>query len=60
MRGAGAAYEQFRTVVIAADIDNEFEPLTLKQVASFHVDADGTGDLAWYATQELPFLLDLL
>ena len=47
-------------VVIAADIDNEFEPLTLKQVASFHVDADGTGDLAWYATQEIAQVLDLL
>jgi hypothetical protein len=47
-------------VVVAADIENEFEPLSLDQVASFHVDADGTGDLAWYATQELDQVIDLL
>lgn len=47
-------------VVIAADITAEFQPLTLDQVASFHVDADGTGDLAWYATQELDQVIDLL
>ena len=47
-------------VVIAADIHNEFEPLTLDRVASFHLDVDGTGDLAWYATQELDQVLDAL
>ncbi len=47
-------------VVVAADIEAEFQPLTLDQVAAFHVDADGTGDLAWYATQELDVVLDLL
>ena len=47
-------------VVIAADIDNEFQPLTMAQVASFHVDADGSGDLAWFATQEINQVLDLL
>jgi hypothetical protein len=44
-------------VVIAADIENEFEPLAIDQVASFHVDVDGTGDLAWFATQELEQVL---
>ena len=48
------------SVVVAADIDNEFEPLTLDRVASFHLDVDGSGDLAWYATQELEQVLDLL
>lgn len=47
-------------VVIAADIENEFEPLTLERVASFHVDLDGSGDLAWFATQELAQVLDAL
>jgi hypothetical protein len=47
-------------VVIAADIDNEFQPLTLDRVTSFHVDSDGTGDLGWYATQEIDQVLDLL
>ena len=47
-------------VVVAADIEAEFQPLTLDQVAAFHVDVDGTGDLAWFATQELDQVLDLL
>jgi hypothetical protein len=47
-------------VVIAADIVGEFQPLTLELVASFHVDVDGTGDLAWFATQELDQVLALL
>src|SRR5689334_17910325 len=40
-------------VVIAADVDDPGQALTLDRVASFHLDADGSGDLAWYATQEL-------
>jgi len=52
------------SVVVAADIDGdiegEFQPFTLDQVASFHVDTDETGDLAWYATQELDQVIDLL
>jgi hypothetical protein len=40
-------------VVVAADVDAADQPITLEQVASFHLDADGSGDLAWYATQEL-------
>ena len=37
----------------AADLDDPDGPATLADVASFHVDVDGTGDLAWYATQEI-------
>jgi len=51
-------------VVVAADIDGNIEGelhlLTLDQVAAFHVDVDGTGDLAWFATQELEQVLDVL
>jgi hypothetical protein len=44
-------------VVAAADVDGSDDALTLDDVASFHVDVDGTGDLAWYATQELDAVL---
>lgn len=47
-------------VVVAADVDDPDEPLVLDQVAAFHVDADGSGDLAWYATQELDQVVELM
>lgn len=40
-------------VVIAADVDDVDAHVALEQVASFHVNADGSGHLAWYAPQEL-------
>jgi hypothetical protein len=47
-------------VAIAADVDTPDQPIALTDVASFHLDADGSGDLAWYATQELDEVLALL
>lgn len=47
-------------VVIAADVEDPDEPFTLERVASFHLDADGSGDLAWYASQELDQVIELL
>ena len=44
-------------VVISADVDSQGEPVTLVKVAAFHVDVDGSGDLAWFATQELDAVL---
>lgn len=44
-------------VVVAADVDADDSPVTLAEVASFHVDLDGSGDLAWFATQELDAVL---
>lgn len=44
-------------VVAAADVDGADDTVTLDDVASFHLDVDGTGDLAWYATQELDAVL---
>ena len=49
-----------RDVVVAADVDDPDEPFTLEQVAAFHLDADGSGDLAWYATQELDQVVELM
>ena len=42
---------------LAADVVASEDGFTLEQVASFHVDLDGTGDLAWFATQELDDVL---
>jgi len=47
-------------VVIAADLEDPDEPFALEQVASFHLDADSSGDLAWYAPQELDQVIELL
>lgn len=46
-------------VVVAAEVDAVDAPVTLDQVASFHLDVDGSGDLAWYARQELADVLRL-
>ena len=43
--------------VVAADVDGPDAPVTLAEVASFHVDLDGSGDLAWFATQEIDAVL---
>jgi len=46
--------------VIAADVAAAETPVNLDRVASFHLDADGSGDLAWYAPQELDEVIELL
>lgn len=47
-------------VVVAADVDDPGQPVAIDRVASFHLDVDGSGDLAWYATQELDQVIALL
>lgn len=37
----------------AAEVADEDDPVSLVDIASFHLDVDGSGDLAWYATQEI-------
>jgi hypothetical protein len=46
--------------VAAAELNDPDGPATLADVASFHLDVDGTGDLAWYATQEIDAVLRTL
>ena len=46
--------------VAAAEVDDPDGPVTLDDVVSFHLDVDGTGDLAWYATQEIDAVLSTL
>lgn len=50
-----AAAEDGPVVVVA-----EIAEVDLDAVEAFHVDADGSGQLAWYATQELDAVLELL
>ncbi|WP_165570549.1 hypothetical protein [Aeromicrobium sp. IC_218] len=45
---------------VVAELDDEDAPIALDDVDSIHVDADGTGDLAWYARQELGAVLEAL
>lgn len=57
-----------RRVVVVAELDREPEPgwtVPLKRVVAVHADAedrpadaDPDEDLAWFATQEIPHLLD--
>jgi len=47
-------------VAVAAEVDREDQPVTMRDVQALHVDVDGTGDLAWFATQEIDDVLELL
>jgi hypothetical protein len=59
-----AAASEAGTVVVVAEVDHPEEgddqAITLDGVVAVHVDVDGSGDLAWYATQEIDAVLDLL
>ena len=46
-------------IVVAADVEGD-DDVTLDDVASLHVDLDGTGDLAWFATQEIDAVLRIV
>lgn len=48
---------QHGPVVIAADVEVVGAPVTIDNVASFHVGLDDSGDLAWFATQEIDAVL---
>lgn len=52
------------SVVVVAEVDDpddgDDQTITLDEVVAVHVDADGSGDLAWYATQEIDVVLELL
>jgi len=44
-------------VVVAADVERPEDGVTIDAVASFHIDIDGSGHLAWFATQEIDTVL---
>ena len=51
-------------VVVVADVDEpddgDDQAIELDEVVAVHVDVDGSGDLAWYATQEIDVVVELL
>jgi hypothetical protein len=59
-----AAAAEDGQVALAAEVDDVAEgdeqEVTLEQVDAIHLDVDGSGDLAWYATQEIEEVLRLL
>lgn len=46
--------------VVAADVETAQQPVDLASIAALHVDADSSGDLAWFAPQEIDQVIDLL
>ncbi len=52
------------SVVVVAEVDaadpGDDQSVTFDQVVALHVDVDGSGDLAWFATQEVDAVLELL
>lgn len=61
---AFASAAEGSVIVVVADVDHvddgDDQAVTLDQVDAIHVDVDGSGDLAWYATQEIDEVLRLL
>lgn len=47
-------------VVVVAEIEDADHPVTLREVVALHADIDGSGDLAWFAPQEIETVLDHL
>lgn len=47
-------------VAAAADLDDPDGPVSVADIASFHLDIDDSGDLAWYATQEIDAVISHL
>lgn len=46
--------------VLVAEVESVADPVELTNVAALHVDLDGSGDLAWFAAQEIDEVIDLL
>ena len=47
-------------VAAAAELDDPDGPVSLVDVASLHLDIDDSGDLAWFATQEIAAVIELV
>lgn len=47
-------------LVITAEVETADAPIRPRDVRAFHLDADGSGDLAWYAPEELDQVIALL
>lgn len=47
-------------VAAAAELDDPDGPVSLVDIASLHLDIDDSGDLAWFATQEIAAVIELV
>jgi hypothetical protein len=47
-------------VAAAAELDDPDGEVALVDIASLHVDLDDSGDLAWFATQEIAAVIELV
>jgi hypothetical protein len=47
-------------VAAAAEVDDPDGPVALVDLASLHVALDDSGDLAWFATQEVAAVIELV
>ena len=47
-------------VVVTAEVEQPDDAVPLEVVEALHVDVDGSGDLAWYAVQEIDAVIALL
>jgi len=47
-------------VAAAAELDDPDGPVTLVDIDSLHVDTDDSGDLAWFATQEIAAVIEIV
>ncbi len=47
-------------VAAAAELGDPDGPVRLVDIASLHLDIDDSGDLAWYATQEIAAVIALV
>ncbi|KAA1378277.1 hypothetical protein [Aeromicrobium fastidiosum] len=47
-------------VAAAAELDDPDGPVRLVDIASLHLDLDDSGDLAWFATQEIAAVIELV
>jgi hypothetical protein len=47
-------------VAAAAELDDPDGPVSLVDIESLHLDTDDSGDLAWFATQEIAAVIELL
>jgi hypothetical protein len=46
--------------VVVAEVADPDGPVQLVDVEALHVDTDNSGDLAWFATQEIAAVIELL
>lgn len=53
------AAEEGRVVAVAETVDPD-GPITLDQVEALHAATDDSGDLAWFGTQEITAVIELV